>query len=84
MGKKLLRIFIICNKYVHSSMVSINALKNVSTYLENLSRHMEAIRVAANNLRIDHEVFKTNEPLDRALGSYLNRRVGGGVGGLMR
>jgi uncharacterized protein (DUF58 family) len=47
-----------------------------ATYLENVARHLQAIRDGCNALRISHTLFKTNEPMDKALGTYLALRMG--------
>jgi uncharacterized protein (DUF58 family) len=47
-----------------------------ATYLENLARHLKAVRAECNALRISHTLFKTNESVDKALTTYLAQRMG--------
>jgi uncharacterized protein (DUF58 family) len=45
-------------------------------YVENLKAHQEALRIGAENLGIERIVMNTKQPFDRALGTYLARRMG--------
>ena len=47
-----------------------------ATYLENLARHLKALRDACNQMRISYALFKTNESVEKALTAYLARRMG--------
>jgi uncharacterized protein (DUF58 family) len=47
-----------------------------ATYLENVARHIKAIRDGCNALRISHALLKTSEPVEKALTSYLASRMG--------
>jgi uncharacterized protein (DUF58 family) len=47
-----------------------------ATYLENLARHLKAVRDECNALRISHTLFKTSESVDKALTGYLALRMG--------
>jgi hypothetical protein len=43
-------------------------------YLRAIRSHVDALREGAARNRIDYELLRTSEPLDRALFSYLARR----------
>ncbi len=43
-------------------------------YLKNLENFRTELRRRAGNMRIDYHLLRTDEPADRALGIYLNRR----------
>ena len=45
-------------------------------YLENVARHLKAIRDAAGKLNVSHVLLNTSEPFDEALMAYLAARVG--------
>lgn len=62
---------------VASEKIKLDPVTMRATYLENVARHMKALRDGCNALRINHTLFKTNQPLDRALGAYLAQRMGG-------
>ncbi|MGN6370052.1 MAG: DUF58 domain-containing protein [Phycisphaerae bacterium] len=47
-----------------------------ANYLENVARHLKAIREGCNGMRISHSLFKTNETVEKALSTYLAQRMG--------
>jgi len=47
-----------------------------ANYLENVARHLKAVRDGCNTMRINHTLFKTNESLEKALSTYLAQRMG--------
>jgi uncharacterized protein (DUF58 family) len=47
-----------------------------ATYLENLARHLKAVRDECNALRISHHLLKTSESVEKALTTYLAQRMG--------
>jgi uncharacterized protein (DUF58 family) len=56
--------------------VKLDPVTMRATYLENLARHMKAMRDACNSMSISHALFKTSEPVDKALAVYLGQRMG--------
>jgi hypothetical protein len=46
-----------------------------SAYLKNFESFCQTLRVQASNLQIDYHVMRTDEPVDRALGVYLMKRL---------
>ena len=47
-----------------------------ANYLENVARHLKAIRDGCNSMRINHTLFKTNESVEKTLSTYLAQRMG--------
>ncbi|HVS70181.1 MAG TPA: DUF58 domain-containing protein [Phycisphaerae bacterium] len=47
-----------------------------AAYLGNLQRHLEKLRLGCEAMQINYALFRTNEPLDKALTAYLARRMG--------
>jgi uncharacterized protein (DUF58 family) len=47
-----------------------------AAYLGNLQRHLEKLRLGCEAMQINYALFRTNEPLDKALTTYLARRMG--------
>jgi len=45
-------------------------------YLENVARHLKAIKAAAAKLNVSHVLLNTSQPFDTALMNYLAARVG--------
>lgn len=46
-----------------------------SAYLQNFNAFCETLRKQAANLQIDYHLMRTDEPVDRALGIYLMKRL---------
>jgi hypothetical protein len=46
-----------------------------SAYLKNFEAFCQTLRMQASNLQIDYHVMRTDEPVDRALGIYLMKRL---------
>jgi hypothetical protein len=46
-----------------------------SAYLKNFGRFCRTLRMQAANLQIDYHQMRTDEPVDRALGIYLMKRL---------
>jgi uncharacterized protein (DUF58 family) len=46
-----------------------------AAYLKNFENFCQTLRVQAANLQIDYHVMRTDEPVDRALGAYLMKRL---------
>jgi uncharacterized protein (DUF58 family) len=46
-----------------------------STYLKNFENFCRTLRMQAANLQIDYHQMRTDEPVDRALGAYLMKRL---------
>jgi hypothetical protein len=46
-----------------------------SAYLANFDKFCKSLRMQAANLQIDYHLMKTDEPIDRALGAYLMKRL---------
>ncbi len=44
-------------------------------YLRNFETFCQTLRMHASNLQIDYHVMRTDEPVDRALGAYLMKRL---------
>ncbi len=44
-------------------------------YLQNFEAFRQTLRVQASNLQIDYHLMRTDEPVDRALGIYLMKRL---------
>lgn len=44
-------------------------------YLKNFESFCQSLRINASNLQIDYHVMRTDEPVDRALGVYLMKRL---------
>jgi uncharacterized protein (DUF58 family) len=47
-----------------------------ANYLENLARHLKAIRDGCNALRIGYSLFNTRDSVEKALTAYLAQRMG--------
>jgi uncharacterized protein (DUF58 family) len=54
-------------------MVDPSAVR--AAYLHNFETFRQALRVHASNLQIDYHLMRTDEPVDRALGVYLMKRL---------
>ena len=46
-----------------------------SAYLKNFETFRQSLRMQASNLQIDYHLMRTDEPVDRALGAYLTKRL---------
>lgn len=46
-----------------------------SAYRQNFDAFCQTLRIQASNLQIDYHVMRTDEPVDRALGVYLMKRL---------
>jgi uncharacterized protein (DUF58 family) len=46
-----------------------------TAYLKNLATFCRTLRMQAANLQIDYHLMRTDEPVDRALGAYLMKRL---------
>ena len=46
-----------------------------AAYLKNLETFRQTLRIQASNLQIDYHPMRTDEPVDRALGVYLMKRL---------
>ena len=62
---------------VAGQRIKLDPVTMRATYLENLARHLKTVHDACNEMRISYELFKTSEPVDKALAAYLARRMGG-------
>ncbi len=47
-----------------------------ANYLENLARHLKALRDGCNALRIGYSLFNTSESVDKTLSAFLAQRMG--------
>jgi uncharacterized protein (DUF58 family) len=54
-------------------LVDPNAVR--SAYLQNFQAFCKSLRMQAANLQIDYHLMRTDEPIDRALGAYLMKRL---------
>jgi uncharacterized protein (DUF58 family) len=61
---------------IGTQKVRLDPVSVRATYLENLARHMKAIRDGCNALRISHHLLKTSESVEKALTAYLALRMG--------
>ena len=52
----------------------VDARRLREVYLKNFAEHAAALKRVAEELRIDHQVVRTDQPVDRVLGAYLARR----------
>jgi uncharacterized protein (DUF58 family) len=59
-----------------ASKVKLDPATARATYLQNVARHLKAIRDGCNQLRISHVLFKTSETVEHALSEYLALRMG--------
>jgi uncharacterized protein (DUF58 family) len=64
------------NLEADSQKIRLDPASVRATYLENLARHLKAVRDECNALRISHTLFKTSESVDKALTGYLAMRMG--------
>jgi uncharacterized protein (DUF58 family) len=46
-----------------------------AAYRQNFDAFCQTLRIQASNLQIDYHVMRTDEPVDRALGVYLMKRL---------
>jgi uncharacterized protein (DUF58 family) len=61
---------------LENQRIRLDPVTTRATYLENVGRHLKAVQDACNAMRISYTLFKTSDPLDKALAAYLARRMG--------
>ena len=61
---------------IGNQRIRLDPVTTRGTYLENVARHLKAIRDACSAMRISYALFKTNESIEKALSAYLARRMG--------
>ena len=54
--------------------LTVDARRLREEYLRNFEEHRASLRRVADELQIDYQLLRTDEPVDRALGAYLARR----------
>ena len=59
-----------------SDRIKLDPATMRAQYLENVGRHLKAVRDAAGKLNISHVLLNTSRPFDDALMAYLAARVG--------
>jgi uncharacterized protein (DUF58 family) len=57
----------------HQRLIEPDAVRE--QYLKNFGDFCRSLRIQASNLQIDYHVMRTDEPVDRALGVYLRKRL---------
>ena len=55
--------------------VNYDARRLRENYLRNVEAHCQALQKAARDERVDYQLLRTDEPVERALGAFLARRA---------